>query len=148
MLCAARYKAEHNTWSYREETTNQRTCYDQTSIRCKPVPLKITQVFPKYLSLIFCQKISHWWSLQESKVHGFWHELVQFWEKFWSQNSEATVKTKKTNIRKPSKLQMENRWKLQKRKCKRLSQAIAHLSFLFYRVWVLWVFCKKKNGAK
>lgn len=33
--------------------------YDQTSIRCKPVPLKITQVFPKYLSLIFCQKISH-----------------------------------------------------------------------------------------
>lgn len=84
------------------------------------VPMKITQVFPKYLSLTFCQKISHWWSFQESKVHGFWHELVWFWEKFWSQNSEATVKINRTSIRKPAKLQMKIR--LWKREHNRLSQ--------------------------
>lgn len=113
---------------YKPENT-----HDQTSIRYKPVSTKNTQVFPKQLSLTFCQKISHWWSLQVLKVHGFWHELVQFWEKRWFQNSEATIKTNKTSIRKPEKIQMKIRWRIQKRKYKRLSQTKFLLS--------IYVFC-------
>lgn len=113
---------------YKPENT-----HDQTSIRYNPVSRKNTQVFPKQLSLTFCQKISHWWSLQVSKVHGFWHELVQFWEKLWFQNSEATIKTNKTSIRKAAKIWMKIRWRLQKRKYKRPSQTKFLLS--------IYVFC-------